>query len=71
MANKTFNVPNITCKHCVMTIKRELGELAGVTSVSGDVDTKMVTVEWESPATWDGIQSLLAEINYPPAESTG
>jgi copper chaperone CopZ len=54
-----------------MTIKRELGELAGVTGVSGDVDSKMVTVEWESPATWDGIQSLLAEINYPPAEATG
>jgi copper chaperone len=68
MTNKTFHVPNISCKHCVMTIKRELGELEGVTSVTGDVETKMVTVEWGSPATWDGIQSLLAEINYPPAE---
>ena len=25
MENKTFTVPNITCNHCVMTIKRELG----------------------------------------------
>jgi copper chaperone len=68
MTSKTFNVPNITCNHCVMTIKRELGELEGVASVTGDVETKTVTVEWDSPATWEGIKSLLTEINYPPAE---
>ena len=68
MASKTFRVPNISCHHCVMTIKRELGELDGVTSVTGDVETKTVTVEWEPPATWDGIKSLLAEINYAAEE---
>ena len=65
MATKTFHVPNISCNHCVMTIKRELGELDGVVSVDGEVETKNVTVEWESPATWEGISSLLSEINYP------
>ena len=68
MTSKTFHVPNISCHHCVMTIKRELGELDGVAGVTGDVETKSVTVEWDSPATWDSIKSLLAEINYPPAE---
>ena len=67
MANETFNVPNISCDHCVMTIKRELGELEGVTSVTAEAETKTVTVEWDSPATWDGIKSLLTEINYAPA----
>ena len=68
MATKTFRVPNVSCNHCVMTIKRELGELEGVVSANADVETKTVTVEWESPATWEGIESLLTEINYPPAE---
>ena len=68
MANKTFTVPNISCNHCVMTIKRELGELEGVASVTADAGTKTVAVEWEAPATWDSIKSLLAEINYPSAE---
>ncbi len=68
MTTKRFNVPNITCHHCVMTIERELGELEGVVGVTGDAETKTVTVEWDSPATWEGIKSLLAEINYPPAE---
>ena len=67
MASKTFSVPNISCNHCVMTIKRELGELAGVAGVTADAETKNVTVEWESPATWEAIESLLTEINYPPA----
>jgi copper chaperone len=67
MATKTFKVPNISCGHCVMTIEREVGELQGVTSVKAEEASKMVTVNWnEPPATWDGIQALLAEINYPP-----
>jgi copper chaperone len=66
MENKTVRVPNISCHHCVMTIERELKELEGVVSVNADVETKAVSVEWESPADWAGIEALLSEINYPP-----
>ncbi len=67
MATRTFRVPNISCGHCVMTIQRELGDLAGVTSVRAEQDTKMVTVEWrESETNWEAIRGLLHEINYPP-----
>jgi copper chaperone len=69
MQTKTFEVPNISCKHCVMTIKNEVSDLAGVTNVDADKDTRLVTVEWDTPASWDQIKALLAEINYPPAES--
>ncbi|MBN1954962.1 MAG: heavy-metal-associated domain-containing protein [Anaerolineae bacterium] len=65
MASKTFLVPNIHCAHCVASIKREVGALEGVQSVAGDPVTKTVTVEWEAPASWERIQELLAEINYP------
>jgi copper chaperone CopZ len=68
MANKTFEVPNISCGHCVMTVEREVGELDGVASVKADEATKMVTVEWNDPATWEGIHALLVEINYAPAD---
>ena len=30
----------------------------------------MVTVEWDDPATWEQINALLVEINYPPAPGT-
>jgi len=64
MDSKTFKVPNISCGHCVMTIEREVGELNGVKSVKAEQDSKMVTVEWDAPANWDGISALLEEINY-------
>jgi copper chaperone len=67
MESKIFSVPNISCGHCVMTIKRELSELAGVTSVEADAETKTVTVTWDAPATENSVRSLLAEINYPAA----
>ena len=69
MQSKTFEVPNISCKHCTMTIQREVGELPGVQRVQADVDTRQVTVEWDTPATWEQIKALLVEINYPPAEA--
>jgi YHS domain-containing protein/copper chaperone CopZ len=68
LMNKTFVVPNITCDHCVRSIKNELSEIAGVKTVDGQSDTKAVTVAWESPATWEQIKAALSEIDYPPEE---
>ena len=68
MTTKTFTVPNISCGHCTHSIEMEVADLAGVTSVKAEQDTKLVTVEWKEPATWDSIKSVLVEINYPPAE---
>ncbi len=66
MQSKTVKVPNISCGHCVHTIKNEVSELDGVASVSAAEDTKLVTIEWNEPQNWANIQALLAEINYPP-----
>ncbi|MGD9002395.1 MAG: cation transporter [Anaerolineae bacterium] len=67
MGKRTFEVPNISCHHCVMTIKRELGALDGVTNVEAVVDTKEVSVEWDDRISWTEIADLLTEINYAPA----
>jgi hypothetical protein len=45
----------------------ELGELAGVSSVKAEQESKLVTIAWDSPATWEQIQQTLVEINYPAA----
>lgn len=70
MEMKTFEVPNISCGHCVQTILSELCDLEGVRKVEADQETRMVTVRWEEPATWGGIVALLEEIHYPPAPET-
>ena len=51
--------------HCVNSIKNELSDLDGVQSVDGNPDSKSVSVEWDAPATLEGIKALLQEINYP------
>ena len=65
MTNVTFNIPNISCGHCVNTIKMEIADLEGVQSVDASADTKMATVSFDQPATEESIKALLAEINYP------
>lgn len=67
METRTFQAPAIHCGHCTKAIQMEVGELPGVAEVSADVDTKVVTVSWEKPATWESIKDLLEEIGYPPA----
>jgi copper chaperone len=68
METKSFSIPNISCGHCVMTIKNELNELDGISRVEGDTKKKEITVEWEVPATLEKIKSILKEINYPVAD---
>jgi len=65
MEKHTFSIPNISCGHCVMSIKNELSELEGVKVVEGDPASKTITVEWEIPATVEGIRTILKDINYP------
>ena len=67
MEKKTFSIPNISCGHCVMTIKNELNELDGVKSVDGNPEAKSIDVEWDAPITEDKIIDTLKEINYPAA----
>ncbi len=66
MEEKTVRIPAISCGHCVMTIKREVGELEGVNSVEADEKTKTATIKWQDPATWGQIADKLREAGYAP-----
>ena len=66
MQSETLVVPNISCAGCVGAIKFELGDMPGVAGVDGDVASKTVQVEFDAPASLDGIVALLREIDYPP-----
>ncbi len=63
----TFSVPSIHCNHCTHTIAMELSDLEGVSKVDADLDSKMVTVQYDAPATEQELRDVLAEINYPAA----
>ncbi len=67
MTTVTYEIPNISCMHCVHTIQNEVSELTGVKSVIANANTKQATITFDMPATEEKIKSLLAEINYPAA----
>ena len=67
MTTVKYTVPNISCGHCVHTIKMEVSDLAGVQTVEASEESKEVTIVFGDPATEEQILALLKEINYAPA----
>jgi copper chaperone CopZ len=65
MEKAILSIPNISCGHCVMTIKNELNDIEGIVNVEGDPQTKEIKVDWQEPASLEKIKEKLAEINYP------
>ncbi len=61
----TLTIPAISCGHCVMTIKREIGELPGVLTVEGDAQAKTTTFTLENEGILATVKETLAEIGYP------
>lgn len=68
MKTVTYSVPNISCKHCTHTIAMELSDIEGVSKVDADVQTQLVTVSFEEPATEQELKNTLTAINYPAVE---
>jgi len=66
MTTVKYNVPSISCGHCVHTIQSEVSELDGVKSVVASNETKTVEIQFDAPATEDQIVALMKEINYAP-----
>ena len=48
MSELVLSVPGMTCGHCEAAVKGEVGKVAGVTDVTVDLATKLVTVSGES-----------------------
>jgi copper chaperone len=70
MSQAIFNVPSISCGHCVRTIRAALGEVAGVNQVNVDIDTKQVTVVYDATVVNEAqMTDVLAEADYPVVEA--
>ncbi len=67
MEQITLSIPNISCNHCVMTIKRESSFVDGANFVSGDIEAKTATFNVESDKVLAALKETLAEAGYPAA----
>jgi copper chaperone CopZ len=65
MTTKTYNVPGISCGHCVATIERELKLVEGVENVKAEQDSKRVTVQVADENLLPEVERTLVEIGYP------
>ena len=69
MESKTFKVPNMTCNGCVSTVRGEIEQIPGIVNVDINKVAQLVTVEWNTPASWQAIEKALVEIEYAPTEA--
>jgi copper chaperone CopZ len=67
METVELSIPNISCNHCVMTVKRESGFVDGAEFVSGDVEGKSATFRIAGDEALAALKETLAEAGYPAA----
>ncbi len=68
MATATYTVKGMTCGHCVSSVKEEVGEVAGVTSVEVDLTSGLLTVDSDGPVDVAKIVAAVEEAGYEVAD---
>ncbi len=62
----TLKAPDISCEHCVATVKKTVGQFPGVQSVEADAETKIITLTYDpAQADLNKIEEALDEEGYP------
>ncbi|HEU4978704.1 MAG TPA: heavy-metal-associated domain-containing protein [Solirubrobacteraceae bacterium] len=60
---RTYTVAGMTCEHCVMSVREEVGEIAGVARVDVELSSGRVEVGGER-FTDDDVRAAVAEAGY-------
>ena len=62
----TLVAPDISCAHCVNTIKRSVGALNGVDNVEVDPESKRIAIRYDPDrVSLDEIEATLDDEGYP------
>jgi copper chaperone len=62
----TLRAPDISCEHCVATVKKTVGQFPGVQSVEADAETKIISLTFDPmQADLSKIEEALEEEGYP------
>ncbi|MER6177418.1 cation transporter [Streptosporangium sp. NPDC001681] len=60
----TYTVKGMTCDHCVSSVTEEVTEVPGVTGVTVDLATGLVTVDSDGPIDEAMITAAVEEAGY-------
>ena len=68
MEEVTLTAPDISCDHCIATIRKALSKLAGVQFLGGNPQTEQVTIRYDpSMVDLTAIEKAMEEEGYPLA----
>jgi copper chaperone len=60
----TYTVTGMTCSHCVASVTEEISGIDGVTDVSVDLPTGVVTVTSDRALDAERVRAAVAEAGY-------
>ena len=61
MTTTPYRVDGMTCPHCVNAVSAEIGKLRGVTEVTVDFETGVVTVNSKAPLDAGAVRAAVDE----------
>ncbi len=64
VSTTTVTVTGMTCEHCAMSVREEIGEIGGVTAVDVDLTSGLVTIDSETPVEPAAIKTAVEEAGY-------
>ena len=65
MSTSTYTVTGMTCGHCVSSVTEEVSEVAGVTDVTVELESGLLTVTGDADS--GAVQAAVAEAGYAAA----
>lgn len=64
MTTTTYQITGMTCGHCEMSVREELGEIDGVTSVTASHEAGSAVVESAAPLDIAAVRAAIEEAGY-------
>jgi len=59
--NSTYRIGGMTCKHCVMHVREEVGRIPGVSGTELALDDGLLTVTSDDPIDFALVEAAVAE----------
>ncbi len=64
MSERQYQVPGISCEHCVRAITNELSEIDGVEVVSVSIPDKLVTIQQDAAVADEAVIAGISEAGF-------
>lgn len=69
MYSRTIQVPEIMEEMQMGEVKLAVNAISGVKVVSAHFPTRLITLEWDDPVTWEQIESAILGAGFTPAHA--